>query len=147
MKGLTKLVLAGLIISPLIGTTSQAQKPVRPEFEYFLDKGIIQNLDGGLISGSVIVSGDLNGDGYQDMIIARSGPSDFELRYFENDGDVNFVYKGIVGKFPIIEGNNKIDLVLIDLNNDGRKDILTVTRSDYGYTWDLRYFQNNMPQK
>jgi hypothetical protein len=68
--------------------------------------------------------GDLNGDGYQDLIV---GDADGMLHYFTNNGGLTSSFTLAVADFEQIDVGYFAAPQIIDVNRDGLNDILRLS--------------------
>ncbi|MFA8434183.1 MAG: FG-GAP-like repeat-containing protein [Marinifilaceae bacterium] len=118
-----KLLLLSLIIFCFLQSFGQFEEKIYPE---------IPNL-----SNSKSISGDINHDGVQDLIIMGETPDKYITSIFINKGD-HFSPLYIPGLIPLSNGN----LSLTDFNNDNYLDLLVSGRDKSG-TKHTILFQNN----
>jgi hypothetical protein len=66
---------------------------------------------------------DFDGDGFPDLMVSSSGPSD-PLRFFRNNGDGSFTERTVEAGLGGLTGG--LNLVHADYDNDGRPDVLVL---------------------
>lgn len=89
------------------------------------------------------VAGDLNGDGRLDVVAISYAKTAAHLVWYENPGDFKSSWKKHVLKSDWAYGNQ---VVIADLNGDGRSDILAESGSDRrAVPWsDVRWWENRI---
>lgn len=90
---------------------------------------------GGLVHGFEAVSGDLDGDGDQDVVATAWSPAG-RIAWFENTGDPRAGWK----EHPIKQNwSNAVTVTLVDLDQDGRLDIVACAERGAN---ELRWWRN-----
>jgi hypothetical protein len=124
-------------------------KPANKEkekVEYFTDKGLIYKFSEGEGANNVAMAvGDMDGDGDNDVLLAKSPGRDRGVKYFENLGNGQYVDRGLIYKFSEGEGANNVAMAVGDMDGDGDNDVLLAKSP--GRDRGVRYIENNMPQK
>lgn len=91
---------------------------------------------GGFAQGFEAVAGDLDGDGDQDVVATGWSPTG-QLAWFENTGDLQTGWK----QHSIKQNwSNAVTVILADLDNDGRLDIVACAERGAN---ELRWWRNN----
>jgi hypothetical protein len=88
-----------------------------------------------LVHGFEAVSGDLDGDGDQDVVATAWSPAG-RIAWFENTGDPRAGWK----EHPIKQNwSNAVTVTLVDLDQDGRLDIVACAERGAN---ELRWWRN-----
>lgn len=146
-KGLIrKIIIGSAIIGGLTGCLDSSKikekgdqvKARNIETEYFSGSEIITQYPAmGSTERVDLVVGDINGDGYLDILTASSG----RVRYSENLGNGKYAYHGTIMKYPAMGSVDEVALTVGDMDNDGDLDVLVAVSGK------VEYFENNLPQK
>lgn len=150
---LKRIIIGGLIVEGILGLTGCVQQPApaKPNTselgkEYFSDKGLIYRFSNMEADNAVALAvGDMDGDGDNDILIAKSQGTDRGVKYLENIGGGMYADRGLVAKFSNTEANSNVALAVKDMDGDGDLDIL-IAKSQ-GTDRGVRYIENNIPQK
>jgi len=159
-----KIIIGGMLIGSLAGIAGltgcyyqrdremvgmDISKPAnkeKKELGYFSEKGLIYKFSEGEGASNVALAvGDMDGDGDNDVLLAKSPGRDKGIRYFENLGNGQYVDRGLIYKFPDGEGASNVALAVRDMDGDGDLDVLLAKSP--GRDRGVRYIENNIPQK
>lgn len=76
-----------------------------------------------------VEAGDFNGDGRVDLAVAQFGYLEGQVQWLENLGDGRF------GEHPLLELSGAIHAPVVDINRDGKPDIVSLVSQDWEEVW------------
>jgi hypothetical protein len=125
MRLYQRLIVGGLVVAGLAGlvgckdNNAPQEQPRVSNVRY--EQSIPINPVDGYAGGVSVVTGDINGDGIDELIVGDMS----DIKLYRNDGRGKFSNPELIAKPNAVDGYaNAIDLALSDIDKDGDLDLI-----------------------